>query len=142
MLDTLHIETRRVDLLAREIVDRLKDTEAGHCARVDYLDHATSLGVCASIQRQQLAPDVVFHILASDAAHAKTDPLLILPDKAIELRNRKQGRLCLFVPSHLVDAAYSSIANSFALTNGRDLQNLVLKQFRAKFSPKLAPTLR
>src|SRR5258708_11650151 len=142
MMDTLHIETRRVDLLAREIVARLRDTEAGHCARVDYLDHVTSLGVCASIQRQQVAPDVVFHILASDAVQTKTDPLFILPDKAIELRNRKQGRLCLFVPSDLVDAAYSYIANSFALTDGRDLQKLVLKQVRAKFSPELAAIVR
>src|SRR5260370_37334522 len=116
MMDPLHIETRRVELLAREIVARLRDTEAGHCARVDYLDHATSLGVCASIQRQQVAPDVVFPILASDAAQAKTDPLLILPDKAMSLRNRKQGRLCLFVPSALLHAAYSSIANPDGLT--------------------------
>ncbi|GHO73957.1 hypothetical protein KSD_17280 [Ktedonobacter sp. SOSP1-85] len=142
MVDTLHIETRRVELLAREIVAHLKETEIGHCARVDYLDHAASLGVCAYIQHQQLAPDVTFHILAPNAAQAKADPLFILPDKAIELRNRKQGRLCLFVPSDLVDAAYSSIANSFALTDGRDLQKLILKQVRANFSSELAAIVR
>src|SRR5579875_2706743 len=143
MIDTLQqIETRRVELLALEIVARLKDTEVGHCARVDYLDQATSLGICTYIQRQQLAHGVVFHILASDATQAKADPLFILPDKAIELRNRKQGRLCLFVPSDLVDAAYSSIANSFALTDGRELQELVLKQVRAQFSPEVAATVR
>lgn len=142
MVDALHIETRRVELLAGEIVARLQETEAGHCARVDYLDHATSQGICAYIQRQQLAPGVIFHILASDATQTQADPLFILPDKAIELRNRKQGRLCLFVPSDLVDAAYSSIANSFAFTDGRDLQKLVLKQVRAQFPSELATTVR
>lgn len=136
------METRRVELLAGEIVACLKETEVGHCARIDYLDHATSLGICASIQRQQLAPGVVFHILASDAEQVRTDPLFIFPDKAIELRNRKQGRLCLFVPSDLVDAVSSSIANSFALTDGRELQKQVLKQVRARLSSELAAIVR
>src|SRR6185437_847966 len=136
MLDTAQQDFFQIDLLAREIVARLKDAGAGHCARVDFLDRVTALALCDYIQQQQLVQGVLFHILASDADQARTNALFILPDKAIELRNRKQERLCLFIPADLVDAAYSSIANSFALIDGRILQALVLKQVLAQLSPE------
>src|SRR6266566_6027867 len=128
MIDTPQTDRLQVELLAHVIVGRFKDTETGHCARVDFLDRAESLNICRYIMQQQLARGVVFHILVSNEAHMKTDPIFITADKAIELRNRKQERLCLFIPSDLVDAAYSSIANSFALIDGRTLHAVVLKR--------------
>src|SRR5260370_6058738 len=142
MLDTPQTDTLQVELLAHEIVARLQDTEPGHCARVDFLDRAESLHICRYIMQQQLAPRVVFHILDSNEAHTKSDPVFITTDKAIELRNRKQEPLCLFIPSDLIDAAYSSIANSFALIDGRALHALVLESVRAQLSPELQSIAR
>src|SRR5205823_2420812 len=42
----------------------------------------------------------------------------------------------------LVDAAYSSIANSFALIDGRALHALVLKRVLARLSPELSTLVR
>src|SRR5258708_6954409 len=137
MIDTPQTNTLQIELLAHEIVARLKDTEAGHCARVDFLDRAEAQRICDYIIQRQLAQSVEFHILVSNEAQMKTDPTFITTDKAIELRNRKQKPLCLFIPSDLVDAAYSSIANSFALIDGRTLLMLVLKRVRAQLVPEL-----
>ena len=115
MLDTLQIDTLQIELLAREIVARLRHTDAGHCARVDFLDRAEAQRICHYISQQQLVPRIVFHILVSNEAPVENNAIFITTDKAIELRNRKQQPLCLFIPSDLVDAAYSSIANSVAL---------------------------
>ncbi len=131
MLDTLQTDTLQIELLAHEIVAYLQHTDAGHCARVDFLDRAEVLSVCQYIMRERLMDGVLFRILASHNEQAKTDTLFITTDKAIEIRNRKQECLCLFIPSDLVDAAYSSIANSFALIDGRTLHALVLKQVLA-----------
>ena len=51
-------------------------------------------------------------------------------------------RLCLFIPSDLVDAAYSSIANSFALIDGRHIHSLILKRVLAQLSPELLSIAR
>src|SRR2546425_11197055 len=101
MLDTLQTDTLRVELLAHEIAGRLQDTEPGHCARVDFLDRSAALSVCQYMK--QRVPGAVFHILASHEAQTKTDAIFITTDKAIEIRNRKQEPLCLFIPSDLVD---------------------------------------
>src|SRR6266702_7620360 len=137
MIDTSQVDLLQVELLAHEIVMCLKDTEAGHCARVDFLDRSETQHICQYIMQQQLAQGVAFHILVSNEAEAKIDTIFIKTDKAIEIRNRKQERLCLFIPSELVDAAYSSIANSFALIDGRTLHSLVLKRARAQLSTEL-----
>ena len=50
----------------------------------------------------------------------------ITTDEAIEIRNRKEERLCLFVPTDLVDAAVSSLMNSFAPIDGRALHEEAL----------------
>src|SRR6266446_5133907 len=142
MIDAPQTSTLQVELLAREIVARLKDAEPGHCARGDFLDRAEAQRICHYISQQQLVPGIVFHILVSNEAPVENNAIFITTDKAIELRNRKQERLCLFVPSDLVDAAYSSIANSFALIDGRALHALVLKQVLALLSPELSSVVR
>ena len=42
------------------------------------------------------------------------DGLEITPERAIEVRNRKQVRLALLVPAGVMDVASSSLTNSFA----------------------------
>ena len=120
----------------------MENTDAGHCARVDFLDRSEALSVCQYIVREHSIDGVLFRLLASHNEEGKTGTLFITTDKAIEIRNRKQERLCLFIPSDLVDAAYSSIANSFALIDGRTLHALVLKQVLARLSPELASLAR
>ncbi len=142
MIDTLQTDMLQVELLAHEIVARLQDTEPGHCARVDFLDRTESLNICQYIMQRQLVRGVAFHILVPNEAHMKTDPIFITTDKAIELRNRKQERLCLFIPSDLVDAAYSSISNSFAFIDGRALHAFVLERVRAQLSSELQAVVR
>src|SRR5579859_7247009 len=109
MIETPQTNMLQVELLAYEIVARLKDVEAGHCARIDFLDRAESQHICHYISQHQLAPSITFHILVSSDAQAQNSGFFITTDKAIELRNRKQQPLCLFIPSDLVDAAFSSI---------------------------------
>ncbi|HEU5375358.1 MAG TPA: hypothetical protein VFV38_07970, partial [Ktedonobacteraceae bacterium] len=142
MMDTLPMDALQTELLADEIVAHLKNADAGHCARVDFLNRAEALSICKYMALKQLAPGVLFHILTSDEAETKVNALFITTDKAIELRNRKQGRLCLFIPADLVDAAYSSIANSFALVDGRVLQALVLKRVQTQLSAELMSVVR
>ena len=142
MLDTLQTDVLQIELLAREILVHLENTDAGHCARVDFLDRSEALSVCQYIVREHSIDGVLFRLLASHNEEGKTGTLFITTDKAIEIRNRKQEGLCLFIPSDLVDAAYSSIANSFALIDGRTLHALVLKQVLARLSPELASLAR
>ena len=142
MIDTFQTDMLQVELLASEVVAHLKNTEPGHCARVDFLNRIEALQVCQYIMLHQLVQGVVFHILVSNEAQMKTDPIFITTDKAIEIRNRKQERLCLFISSDLVDAAYSSIANSFALIDGRALHSLVLKRVLDELSPELRTVVR
>lgn len=142
MIDAPQTSTLQVELLAREIVARLKDAEPGHCARVDFLDRAEAQRICHYISQQQIVPGIVFHILVSNEAPVENNAIFITTDKAIELRNRKQQPLCLFIPSDLVDAAYSSIANSFALIDGRALHAFVLERVRAQLSSELQSVVR
>src|SRR5579859_421000 len=142
MIETPQTNMLQVELLAHEIVARLKGVESGHCARVDFLNRAESQRICHYISQQQLAPGVAFHILVSNDAQAQSSRAFITTDKAIELRNRKQQPLCLFIPSDLVDAAFSSIANSFALIDGRALHALILERVRAQLSTELQAVTR
>lgn len=141
MSQTVEASTLQVELLAKAIMARMQHTEIGHCARVDYLGLPEAHAICQYILQQPIQ-GVVFHILTSDERQTKIDTLFITTDKVIEVRNRKQERLCLFVPSSLVDAAYSSISNSFALIDGRQLHTLLVKQVRDLLSPELASLVR
>lgn len=142
MIDIVATDALQIEIVADEIVARLKDTEAGHCARVDFLSHAEALSICQYIQQKQLITGVAFHLLTSNEAQAREDTTFITTDKAIEIRNRKQERLCLFIATDLVDAAYSSIANSFALIDGRALHSHVLEHITDQFSPEFATIMR
>ncbi len=142
MIDMIAPDILQIEIVANEIVTYMKDTEAGHCARVDFLSHVEALNICQYIQQKQLVTGVAFHILTSDDEKTRENTLFITTDKAIEIRNRKQERLCLFIATDLVDAASSSIANSFALIDGRALHALVLKRITDKLSPEFTTIMR
>ena len=100
------------------------------------------MSICQYIQQKQIIIGVVFHILTSSNEKAKENTIYITTDKAIEIRNRKQERLCLFIAADLVDAASSSIANSFALIDGRVLHTFVLKCITNILSPEFTTIMR
>src|SRR5216683_605741 len=135
---------RRTQLLADEIVARLEGTTEGHCVRVDFLEREDALNICQymTLQRQQQESDLVVRVLAGRDQEIADTSLFITTDKAVEIRNRKQGRLCLFVPSDLVDAAYSSLANSFALIDGQTLFESALKKETKKLSQDAQRVIR
>ena len=142
MLDTLQTDTLQIELLAHEIVVRLKDTEPGHCARVDFLDRSEALSVCHYLMQQQLAHGV--HSIFSPHMKRKQKRTLFSLQQTRRLRYEIVSRnvSAYLFPSDLIDAAYSSIANSFALIDGRELNTLVLKRVLAQLSPELASDVR
>src|SRR5947209_13263217 len=118
----------RIGLLADQIYAQLQGTVDGHCARVDFFDRNDAVALCQHLIQAHAASGITFRILATRDSSNRSDGILLTTDEAIEIRNRKRECLCLFVPSDLVDAAYSSLANSFALIDGRTLYGTVLKR--------------
>ena len=121
------------ELLANALLDRLRTTSQGHCARVDFLTHAQASSVCRELRAlaTSVLPDLAAYVLVASAPTQDANNLYITTDRAIELRNRKSAILCLFVPGDLVDAAFSSLANSFEIIDGRQLQRVALDQLLA-----------
>ena len=119
------IESQRV-ILAEIILNRLKQTSLGHCARIDYLGRRESTVLCQHLSEKGRDIDLAARVLVSNANAGTGDEYVVTTDQAIELRNRKQTRVCLFVPGDMVDAAFSSLANSFELIDGRELHSMVL----------------
>ncbi len=115
--------TIRTETLVYVIRKRFEKTANGHCARVDFMSREEARAVCAYIQQHANAYPFVARMLVS-ASTADTDAgteLTLTTDQAIEQRNLKQHSLCLFVPSEMVDAAVSSLGNSFAPIDGREV---------------------
>ena len=127
---------RRTQLLADEVFARLTGTSEGHCVRVDFLEREDALTICQYmvLHLQEQESNLLVRVLAGRDQKLADLDLFITTDKAVEIRNRKQERLCLFVPSDLVDAAYSSLANSFAMMNGQTLFEAALKKEVKKLS--------
>lgn len=118
----------RTRFLADEVFSKLKGTTKGHCARVDFLNREDAVNLCCYMRQRPEAQQINTYVLAAQNASSPEASTFITTDEAIEIRNRKQDRLCLFVPSDLVDAAYSSLSNSFAVIDGRVLQANILKR--------------
>jgi hypothetical protein len=122
------MNTIRTEWLSDAIIMHLNGTTDGHCARVDFLERSEAIAVCQYLAQNGGGQDIAFRILATRNTFDRNDSIFITTDQAIEIRNRKTERLCLFIPSDLVDAAYSSLANSFALIDGRKLHAALLKR--------------
>lgn len=99
------------DRLAKALVENLKGAEAGYCLRVDHLDSTDANCLCRKMREGITASGVETWVLSTCD---RGDPLEITPERAIELRNRKQVRLALLVPAGVMDVASSSLTNSFA----------------------------
>ncbi|HNC43386.1 MAG TPA: hypothetical protein PLU80_04435, partial [Acidobacteriota bacterium] len=97
--------------LARTLAQELSQAARGHCLRVDFLNQEDAFELCHQLRQQLKSGDMSAYVLDSASVGHE---LVILPERAIEIRNRKELRLCLIIPSGVVDAAASSLTNSFA----------------------------
>jgi len=120
---------------------RLRGTSPGHCARVDFFDRQRANELCDAMEQEAQANGIALYILTS-STHAHTGQRYITTDHAIELRNRKSEQLCLFIPSDLVDAAFSSLANSFAPIDGGDIQREAIQQLYSSLTPDAQSAVR
>src|SRR5207253_7426419 len=100
-----------VDRLTHDLHEEMRAAAPGACLRVDFLDREDCERLCRELRRRREGQGVETYVLLGDRTE---DDLYLLPEQAIEVRNRKRYRLCLFVPAGIVDAAASSLANSFA----------------------------
>ncbi len=135
-------EQLRVSTLSRQIMAELAHAGEGHCVRIDYLDRPEAEAVCSWLR---LEPDgrgrIQAYVLTGSDDEGR-DPLAIRTDRAIELRNRKRDRLCLFVPADLVDATISSLGNSFAQLDGRELHRQALEVILGDLDAETAEQVR
>jgi DNA phosphorothioation-dependent restriction protein DptH len=106
----------RAAVLADALIEAVSSAEDGHCFRVDYLSEDECYGVAKELVARK-DPRLSPFVLSSEATHE----LAVGVDRAIELRNRKVGVLCLMVPPGLVGSAVSSLGNAFAVVDGRSL---------------------
>jgi len=130
-----------LDLMAEAIVSRLRNAALGHCVRVDYYDRQRAGELCDLMERECEARGIALHILTA-SSNGLSDPRYISTDRAIELRNRKSQNLCLFVPTDIVDAAFSSLVNSFAPIDGGQIQREAINQIFAGLSPDAQTLVR
>lgn len=128
------IDHERHRLVASLVLDQFDSVGAGHCARVNFLDRAEALAICA-VMRDTDAPDRLDIWVLAPA----NGDLAITSDRAIELRNRKLRPLCLFIPPDIIDSAASSLANSFAGIDGRDLYTAARKQAETETTDPQVP---
>ncbi len=121
------MNTNLIQKFAFEVQLAMDKTQIGHCARVDYLPLADAHEIC-----QYLVHNYKSFKTSILAANNLDFEYNIRVDEAIEIRNLKNERFCLIVPSNLNDAACSSLANSFAVIDSRKIYNTILKQIRSQ----------
>ncbi|GCE27572.1 hypothetical protein KDA_30560 [Dictyobacter alpinus] len=131
--------TKLVELLAADILSQFKGTQPGHCARVNYLSNAEANALCEYINATS-RKKISAYVLTKQSTQLTSSSITV--DKAIELRNRKEESLCLFVPADLIDAAYSSLGNSFAIINGQELHTHALRRVMNQLPVKAARFVR
>ncbi len=135
------MNTIRTEYLTRVIRTHFEHTSQGHCARVDYLTRDESLSACTYMQQHQ--DDLPFQARLLVSTEDTDYPHLSLTtDQAVEQRNLKQQSLCLFVPTDMVDAAVSSLGNSFAPIDGRELLKQVREQIDKRLSASTSQLVR
>lgn len=100
------VEEVLLNQLADHLASVMEDSERGHCVRVDDVDSGLADDLTSAL-RQRL-PGVAVHVLRA----APTSEHEVPPQKAIEIRNRKETPCLLLVPAGEGHAA-SSLDNSF-----------------------------
>jgi DNA phosphorothioation-dependent restriction protein DptH len=129
----------KIALLTEAILKEIRGAGRGHCARIDFLELDDVLLLCQQLRESDEAQrGTIFQILATGREQVADNPLFILPDRAIELRNRKIGRFCLFIPAGSVDATASSLANAFAPIDGRQLYETALRDLQRRLQERSA----
>ena len=124
----MSLSPRLIENVAAIIGRELQVASPGHCLRVDHLVAGDAAAICAALREVLTHEDEAYVLRAATSASSENDPLSISPERAIEIRNRKQVRLCLFVPADVVDAAASSLVNSFAVFDLGSAFGVVAKQ--------------
>ena len=99
----------KIACLATAISKELQGRKSGHCLRIDYLSKSECRQAC--VELREISEEDVQSFVLDEFEDALTIPV----DRAIELRNRKMGRVCIFVPADLQDVAVSSLGNSFSV---------------------------
>jgi len=119
----------KITRLAEAVSAELKGRQSGHCIRIDHLDLIECRQACSELRKVADA-DVSSFVLGQDE-----DELHVPVDRAIELRNRKSSRLCIFVPANLQDVAASSLGNSFSAFPLAKFLNATAEELRAALEP-------
>lgn len=125
------------NLLAGVISRALDGVEAGHCVRVNHLDEPLSRELVRLIADGRPEGLQVRILASSRTAGVPSD---VSADQAVEIRNRKEGVFCLFVPAGTHDSTASSLGNSFSELNGPALTATACKEFLA--SPEVKSVAR
>jgi DNA phosphorothioation-dependent restriction protein DptH len=120
------------DILTETILSRVEGTSLGHCVRVDFLGSDEALALCRRLSARGTDLYLTARILVPDTSESVGGEFAITTDQAIALRNRKQTHVCLFVPANMVDAAVSSLGNSFVFVDGRELHSCALRELLAR----------
>lgn len=108
----MNLPARVVELLGERLAADLAKAESGHCMRLDHMSLEDCVAVCRATTARLHEGSLAF-VVTPDAA--PNDPSRVRPERAIEIRNRKLSRLCIFIPAGTRDAAASSLSNSFAI---------------------------
>lgn len=95
--------------LAKALGSDLSSKEIGHCVRVDYLSRTDAIATCSALQALGI-PDLEALVVARKPEEECEADV----DRAVELRNAKSCRLCVFIPTSFSEAASSSLANAFS----------------------------
>lgn len=95
------------EALGAELFKHMEKAEPGHCVRLDDIEPGLALELGRSLQDQLASVSDVFVLRAKPTGEVE-----IAPERAIELRNRKDKALLLLVPAGEGHAA-SSLDNSF-----------------------------
>ena len=97
-----------LEALADAISGEVRRAAVGHCVRIDHLDVDDCRALCQALVERS---DGFRAAVLSDVDH---DDLLITPEQAVEVRNRKLTRLCLLVPAEIAESSNSSLGNAFS----------------------------
>jgi hypothetical protein len=100
-----------IDRISAALTEQIGRHKPGHCVRADNFRHADAERLVRALRRDLADGQADVHVLA-DRPDKADDDLLILAERAVELRNRKQRRLVLLVPVG-TGATASSLDNSF-----------------------------
>ena len=133
----------RGELLAYALWSKLAGSADGHCVRVNHLakqDTRDARAALVALHTRDGLNHLDVHIL-SNSGFDHADTRLhgdISPDQAVEFRNRKKGVFCLFVPAGQHSSTVSSLGNSFAEIDGRDLIDLALAEAKRRLPRDVA----